>query len=288
MHTPLIVVIGGTGYLGSHITRQLLGAGCRVRVAARHPSAFPGSAGVERQPVDILDEATIDAAVAGADAVVNAVSLYVEKRPDLTFEAVHVAGADRLASCCRRAGVPTLVHLSGLNPDPDSDSRYVSARGRGEQRVRATFPDAVILRPGALFGDGQGLLATLANLTRLPVIPLFGHGETRLQPVHVRDVALAVAHVIEQPDCRGRTYELGGADSLTYRELVKAVLRQTHRRRRLLPVPFALWFAGAAVLSVLPSPPLTRDQLILMRSDNVVSRGARGFADLGITPRGIT
>ncbi|TBW51255.1 complex I NDUFA9 subunit family protein [Marinobacter halodurans] len=288
MSESLIVVFGGTGFLGARIVREALLAGHRVRIVARHPDTLPvSSPRVEYRAADLLEPASIDPALAGADAVVNAVSLFVENPPSLTFESIHVAGAALLARRCREQRVPRLIHLSGLNPDPASRSRYVSARGRGEAAVRTEFPNVTLLRPGALFGDGQGLLATLAKLSRLPVVPLFGRGDTRLQPVHVDDVARATIIAIEGPGTGGRVYELGGADTLSYRSLVQAVMFQQRRHRPLVPVPFSLWFAGAALLSVLRSPPLTRDQLILMQADNVVGKGAAGFADLGIEPRGI-
>lgn len=288
MANPLIVVFGGTGYLGRHLVQRLLAAGYRVLIAARTPPTGPTPAGSEPVIADILDDAAVSRAIDGATAVINAVSLYVEHPPQLTFEAVHVRAAGQLARHCQETGIPTLIQLSGLNPDPDSRSAYVSARGHGEQEVRRHCPGAIILRPGALFGDGQGLLATLERLTRSPVIPLFGRGETRLQPVHVADVAEAACRVVGQTASRGQTYELGGADTLTYRALIHSVLQRQGRARWLIPVPFGLWFAGAALLSMLPSPPLTRDQLILMQTDNVVGPNARGFSALGIVPRGVT
>ncbi|WP_165857244.1 complex I NDUFA9 subunit family protein [Marinobacter sp. JSM 1782161] len=288
MTAPLIVVFGGTGYLGTHVVLRCLRAGFRVRIVARQPATLPVASGsASYQAADLNDPASLPQALVDADAVVNAVSLYVEKPPTLTFERVHVTGARQLAEACRQRGIPTLVHLSGLNPDPDSPSRYVSARGRGEQAVRAVFPDAIVLRPSALFGNHRGLMSTLEQLTRLPVIPLFGRGQTRLQPVHVEDVAQAVVNTLAEPTCRGRIYELGGARILTYRQLVCLALRHTGRRRPLLPVPFALWFAGATLLSLLPSPPLTRDQLILMRDDNVVAPDTDDLASLGIKARDI-
>lgn len=291
MDRSLVVVFGGTGYLGTHIVRQLQEAGYRVRIAARSPETrLPGDPDfrLEGCEANILDEASVARAIEGADAVINAVSLYVEHPPDLTFEAVHVDGAVRLARCCKDAGISKLVHISGLNADPHSRSPYISARGRGENQVRETFPEAIVLRPSALFGGGQGLVVTLKALSRLPVIPLFGKGQTRLQPVHVNDVAKAATQVLEEPDAPGQIYELGGPQVLSYRELVEVVMGQMHRHRPLVSVPFPLWHAGAQVLSVLPNPPLTRDQLILMESDNRVGPGARTFKTLHITPVSVT
>lgn len=290
MDKSLVVVFGGTGYLGTHIVRQLQEAGYRVRIAARSPQArLPGDPAfqLESCEADILDESSVARAIEGADAVVNAVSLYVEHGPELTFEAVHIDGAVRLARCCRDAGIAKLVHISGLNADPQSRSPYISARGRGENQVRETFPDTIVLRPSALFGGGQGLVVTLKALIRLPVIPLFGKGQTRLQPVHVNDVAKAVVQVLEDADAPGQIYELGGPQVFSYRELVEVVMRQMHRHRPLIAVPFPLWHMGARVLSVLPNPPLTRDQLILMESDNRVGPGARTFKTLHMAPASV-
>ncbi|MFW5825095.1 MAG: complex I NDUFA9 subunit family protein [Marinobacter sp.] len=289
MSESLIVVFGGTGYLGSHIVRVLLEQGFQVRVAARHPESGPVTAtGVQRQnqTADIRDEASIRQAIEGAVGVVNAVSLYVEKG-GVTFQAIHVEGAERLARCCASAGVPQLVHISGINVDTQSRSAYVSARGRGENRVREVFPRATILRPSVLFGGEGGLMATLDALCRLPVIPLFGRGETRLQPVHVEDVAQAVAAALAITESPAPVYELGGGQVLSYRQLVQLALSRRGRRRPLLPVPFALWYLSAALLSFLPSPPLTRDQLVLMEADNVAHADTPGFASLGLTPRGV-
>lgn len=284
-----VTVFGGTGFLGGAVVRRLHAAGTPVRVAARHPGspAADGDGGTAAGRVaDVRDEDAVARAVAGAAAVVNAVGLYVE-RGGATFEAVHVEGAARVARCARAAGVERLVHISGIGADPRSRSRYVAARGRGEARVRDAFPDAVILRPSVLFGPGDAFLRTLDAVTRLPAIPLFGAGATRLQPVHVDDVAAAVARVLDDPGTAGRTYELGGAHVQSYRAIVEAVLAHHGRRRPLLPLPFAAWRLLAALASVLPTPPLTRDQVTLMEADSVVGPGVGTFADLGITPRGL-
>jgi uncharacterized protein YbjT (DUF2867 family) len=219
--------------------------------------------------------------------VVNAVSLYVEQG-GATFEAIHVRGAERLARLAREVGVSTLVHISGLGVDEASPSAYVRARAKGERCVREVMPEAVILRPSVLFGPGDAFLRSLEMITRhLPVIPLFGDGSTRLQPVYVEDVAAAIAQALERPDARGRIFELGGARVHTYREIVAMVLRHLGRRRLLMPVPFALWHALAATASLLPAAPLTRDQVYLLQTDNVVAADAATFADLGIEPRAL-
>jgi NADH dehydrogenase len=288
MGDRLITVFGGTGFLGRAIVHRLLEAGARVRVAARSPR-FPPPAefeeSLEECQADIRNPDAVARAVHGADGVVNAVSLYAE-RADLTFQDIHVEGAGVLARGVRDAGVERLVHVSGIGVDEDSSSAYVRARARGERRVREICPEAVVLRPSVLFGPGDAFLAALRSVTLAPLVPLFGKGGTRLQPVFVDDVARAVERSLEDPAAPGRIFELGGAEVLTYREAVKAVLAHLGRRRLLLPVPFPAWRVLAGAASVLPGPPLTRDQVVLMQSDNMVSGELPTFADLGLEPTG--
>jgi uncharacterized protein YbjT (DUF2867 family) len=286
---PHITVFGGTGFLGGAIVRALAEAGTRVRIAARHP-ARPAWAddrhAIELATADVRDPASVARALEGASAAVNAVSLYVESG-DLTFEAIHVQGAAHIARAARQAGLERLVLVSGLGSDLASPSPYVRARARGETATLEAFPDAVIVRPSVLFGPGDAFLSILAGISRLPVIPLFGRGDTRLQPVHVDDVAQGIARLLTGAGGNQRLFEFGGAKVYRYREIVKHVLAQQHRRRPLLPVPFWLWRALAGGLKVLPSPPLTRDQVILMQHDNVVGNGNGTFAALGVTPRAL-
>lgn len=162
------------------------------------------------------------------------------------------------------------------------------ARARGEQAVREAFEQAVVVRPSVMFGRNDSFLGAVEAATRSPVVPLFGRGETRLQPVYVADVAAAVAKVIAGPDPGNRELELGGAETLTYREVVEKVMAHLGRRRLLLPVPFPAWKVLAAALERLPSPPLTRDQLVLLQSDNVVTGHAAAFTDVGIEPAGLS
>ncbi|WP_435105151.1 complex I NDUFA9 subunit family protein [Arhodomonas sp. AD133] len=283
----MITVFGGTGFLGRAVVRCLVRAGETVRVAARRPSRAAFAAfgdRIERVSADVRDDDAVAQALSGADAAVNAVSLYVE-RGELSFDAIHVDGAARVARAAAAAGVGALAHVSGIGADPRSTSRYVAARGRGESAVREAFPNATILRPSVLFGRDDAFLATLDAVTRLPVLPLFGRGSTRLQPVHVEDVAAAVGAAIERHSASaGRVFELGGAEVYTYREIVAMVLRHRRRCRALMPVPFSLWHAAAGVAGLLPNPPITRDQVILMSRDNVVSAGAESFASLDIEP----
>lgn len=282
MQGSIVTVFGGTGYLGSRIVKQLCEAGARVRVAARTPQNVPKQA--EALPVDIREESEVATALAGASAVINAVGLYVEKA-GATFGAVHVQGALHVARQAARAGAGRLVHISGIGADRGSKSPYVRARADGEEQVRKAFDNAIILRPSVLFGSNDAFLSTLDVLTRkMPIFPLFGSGATQLQPVFVGDVVRAAVAALTHAGAPGTILELGGPRRYGYRELVELVLAHRARRRVLLPVPFFIWELQALVLSVLPAPPITRDQIALMRKDNVVGQGMPSFEFLGVEP----
>ena len=281
-----VTVIGGSGFLGRQIVRRLAEDGVDVRVAVRRPEsvAFPDLGDKAGQVTticaDVWDQASVGPAVVGADAVVNTVGHYVE-RGTATFESIHGQGAMHVARASSAAGAQRLVHISGIGADPHSDSPYVRARAIGEHLVRDAFPQATILRPSAVFGPDDALFNRLADLSRvLPVLPLFGRGATKLQPVYVGDIAEAVAKALNNGRAAGKVYELGGPRAYSYRALVQLVLSLTGRRRLLMPIPFLVW----EMLSILPNPLISRDQVKLMKKDNVVSGDALGMADLGITP----
>ena len=288
MQSAVITVFGGTGFLGAAIVRALLRRGAWVRVAARRVDRkstieLPKAVSIVR--ADIRDEASIEAALAGSSAAINAVGLYVENQNE-RFQSVHVHGAGRLARVAARAGVNRMVHVSGIGASPTSASSYVRSREAGERAVLEHFPQAAVVRPSVLFGPGDSFLCTIDAITRRsPIFPLFGNGGTRLQPVFVDDVADAIAGIAERSATNARFHELGGPRIFTYRQIVEAVLHFRGRRRALLPVPFWMWMLQARALAFVSNPPLTVDQVILMRTDNVVGRSVATFDDLGITPR---
>jgi NADH dehydrogenase len=272
-------VFGGTGFLGRRIVEALRRRGWTVRVTARRPGG--GGAGLEPVAADLRHAAAVATAVEGADAVVNAVSLYVEH--ETSFEAIHVAGAARLARIAAAAGMARVIHISGIGADPASGSPYIRARGRGEEAVRDVLPGAVVLRPCVMFGPGDAFLEPLAAILRsAPVLPLFGDGETLLQPVHVEDVAEAAARA-----ATGKSeplYELAGPDVVSYRTLVERLMQARGLKRTLISMPFPVWRAIAAAASLLPRPPVTEGQVALMRRDSIADPALPGLASLGIIP----
>ena len=296
MADRLVTVFGGSGFIGRYVVRSLVAAGNRVRVAVRNPNQATfvrpmGDVGqVVPMQANIRDDASVAAAVSGAHAVVNAVGTY-RQRGKQSYKAVHVDGARRIAAAARAAGAERFVHISGIGAATDSASAYVRSKADGEAAVQDAFSDATIVRCSVVFGQEDSALNRLAALSRLsPVLPLFGNspfdaGSTRLQPVYVADVARAVQRIIEDPATKAQTFEFGGPRIMTYRELVETVLQEAGRRRILMPLPFGIAKTVARVLEVmLPVSPITRDEVILLESDNVVSEGMPGFADLGIEP----
>ena len=288
-----VAVFGGTGFLGRAVVGQLVAADVKIRVAVRHPEPIKLSDGTARAEhissvyADVADEKSVGRALEGCDAAVNVVGLYVERGTD-TFRTVHELGAMHVARQSAGSGVKALVHMSGIGVDLNSQSSYVRSRARGELLVREAFPAAAILRPSVLFGPEDKFLDTLITIVRRsPVLALFGAGATRLQPVFVSDVAQAVSRVLITPSSQGKIYELGGPQIYRYRDLIALVLKETDRRRILVPVPFFAWHALARLLMLLSDPPLTTDVVTLMRRDNVVGEGVSTFADLGLVPTSV-
>ena len=239
-----VTVFGGTGFLGRRIVRHLHDADLAARVASRHPDAVPSlfsreGSGIEAVHADVNNDGSVARAVAGALAVVNTVSLYVE-RGKYTFHSVHVEGAQRIAMLARQAGVETLVHISGIGANAGSASPYIRSRGEGEAAVLDAFPSAKLVRPAVMFGPGDAFLTPLlAMLRRLPVFPMFGSGATRLQPVYVEDVAEAVVRILRAP-AASPLYELAGPRVYAYQELLRTIAASAGTRPFLVPFPFSL------------------------------------------------
>ena len=290
MASRVVTVFGGSGFIGRHLVRRLARAGWILRVAVRRPRRAnvlktAGDVGqVTPVAAALQDQASVEAAVAGADAVVNLVGLLHEGGKQ-SFEGCHVEGARRAARAAAAAGARHFVQMSSIGADPAAEANYARTKGAGEAAVREVFPDAVIVRPSIVFGPEDGFFNRFAKMARRsPVLPLIGGGQTRFQPVYVGDVCEAIVRALELPEARGKTYELGGPAVRSFKALMVMMLTQIHRERLLLPLPFALAELQGAVLQVLPVPPLTRDQVRLLRHDNVVADDALTLSDLGITP----
>ena len=279
-----VAVFGGTGFLGRCIAARLAGAGMVTRVAARNLGVAATAEGLTAVYADVRDETSVALALEGCDAAVNAVGCYVEKGAT-TFPAVHELGARNVAHQAGTLSLKRLIHISGIGVNVYSPSRYIRCRARGEVMVRDVLPEAVILRPSVMFAPDDRFVNALAAITgSTPVLPLFGSGNTRLQPVYAGDVADAVLAALKMPVAVGKTYELGGPEIFTYRELIESILTHVGRRRLLLPVPFRVWELLALLCSRRTSPPVTKAQVTLMRADNVVANEALALADLGVAP----
>jgi uncharacterized protein YbjT (DUF2867 family) len=284
----LITVFGGTGFLGHRIVRHLLDHGFQVRSASRHPerlgSSSPSDAGLETTTADIHDDTSVAAALFDAYGAVNAVSLYVE-RGRATFDAVHVDAAARVALLARASGTERLIHVSGIGSDTAPSVPYIASRGRGEIAVGQSFPGAIVIRPAVMFGPGDVFLTTVVRLLRiLPVYPMFGRGETKLQPVYVEDVAEGIARVLSGVGGSVASYEFAGARVYTYKELLRTIAGRIGASPRLVPLPFALWRILALGTEFLPGSPLTRNQIALMQRDNIPAVDCPGLSSLDITP----
>ncbi len=285
-----VTVFGGSGFLGRYLVKRLADGGVRVRVAVRDPEAanFLQPMGRVGQVIplqtNIRDLDSVKRAVEGADAVVNAVGILYETGRQ-RFDAVHVDGAGAVAEAAREAGATRLLHVSALAADAGSTAHYARSKAAGEAAVRGAFGAAAIVRPSVIFGPEDNFFNRFGKMLPLtPVLPLFGGGETRFQPVYVGDVARAMQRILEAETNPGQTHELGGPRIYSFRQLMELVMAVTGRRRLLVPVPFALAKFDAWFLQLLPNPLLTVDQVELLKSDNIVGEGVTGFEAFEIQP----
>lgn len=292
----LVTIIGGAGFVGRNLVRGLARRGYRIRVACRRPDlaghvlplGTPGQIALVQ--ANVRFPASLAAACDGAYAVVNATGTDVSRGAQ-SFDAVLVFGAEAVARAARAAGARMLITVSGMGANPEGTSAQARAKGLSEQAAARAFPGAIAVRPSVIFGPDDRFFNKAAAMTRFsPVLPLFGGGTTRIQPVFAGDVAEAMATLIDRGEATGKAYELGGPVIATLRELMQFTLDTVQRRRVLLPIPWAIAHILGSVAGLLPRPPITADQVELLKSDNVVSAAAtaegRDLKGLGITPRG--
>ena len=288
---PLVTVVGGSGFVGRHTVKLLAAAGYRVRVLVRdtvaaeylRTCATVGEIAIER--ADITRPETLTGKLVGSDAVVSLVSIMHESGRQ-KFDAINVAGAAAVAAEAKRAGVKTLVHISALGIEQATDTKYGQTKLAGEQAVRAAFPEAVILRPSLIVGPEDRFFQRFARMALvLPFLPMIGGGHTKFQPVLVTDVAAAILAAITRPECAGKTYALAGSHTYTMRAMLEQMARITNRHPRLITLPFWLANIKAFFWDKLPiAMPFTRDQVKLLTHDNVVTKEALTFANLGLAP----
>lgn len=289
----LVTVFGGSGFIGRQAVRQLARLGWRIRVAVRQPNLayamrLHGDVGqIDIVQANIRNEASVRRALEGATASLNLVSvLYEHGRQG--FQALNVMGARTIAQAAKAEGAIRLVQVSALGADLNSPAKYARTKAEGEVAVREVYPDAVIVRPSIVFGQDDHFFNKFAQMAQVSlVLPLIGGGATRFQPVFVGDVGKALARAVTSTDSAGQTYELGGPATFSFRHLMEMMLKEIERPRILLPVPFfaADLLGGVGdLMSAAAAPPVTSDQVKLLRADNVVSGAYPGLEALGITP----
>ena len=288
---PLVTVFGGSGFLGRHVVRALARRGYRIRVAVRNPNLAGhlqplGNVGqIQAISANLRVRWSVDRAVQGADHVVNLVGILAEGGRQ-RFDAVQDAGARAIAEAARAQGA-TLTHVSAIGADENSSADYARTKALGERAVMETVSDAVIFRPSIMFGPEDGFFNRFAAMARYsPALPLLGGGETKLQAVYVADVAEAIARAVDGDVQRGRIYELGGPEVRSFRTWMEEMLAVVGRKRLLVSVPWSIAGLMGSVLGLLPNPQLTRDQVEMLKTDNVVSATAesegRTLAGIGI------
>ena len=290
----LVTVFGGSGFIGRSVVRALCKRDYRIRVAVRRPELAGhlqplGKVGqIHAVQANLRYPASVDAAMRGADIAINLVGILAPSGAQ-TFDAVQAEGAGTVAKAAAAVGA-RMIHVSAIGTDANSTSRYARTKAAGEQAVLSAVPSATILRPSVVFGPEDDFTNRFAALARMsPALPLIGGGTTKLQPVYVGDVATAVAEAVDGKTKAGATYELGGPEVLSMREIMEFILATTERDRMLVTLPFALAKLQALLLQFAPGAfKLTPDQVELLRGDNVVSEAAKSagltLEGLGIAP----
>lgn len=306
MAKGLVTLFGGSGFIGRYAARRLVEAGYRVRVAVRRPHLagevrLAGAPGwVDIVQANIRHKASIAQAIDGADAVVNLVGILFEKGPQ-SFEASQRDGAINVAEACKAAGIERFVHVSAIGADPDAQSDYAKTKGEAELGILDILPSATILRPSIVFGPEDDFFNRFAAMSAHPIstiapfLPAIGGGVTKVQPVYAGDVADAIANAVSRDDVAGKTFELGGPRTYTFKELYEFIGETIDRKRYALPLPYIIakpmgltfgalfryvWPLSSGILG---APPITGDQVELLKTDNIVADQALTLADLGVT-----
>jgi uncharacterized protein YbjT (DUF2867 family) len=293
----IVTLIGGSGFIGRHIVRALAKRGYRIRVACRRPDLAghvqPVGTTGQVMPVqaNVRYPASLAAACDGAYAVINLTGV-LASRGAQSFNGIHVFGAEASAKAAKAAKARVFIQMSALGAEADSTSEYARTKAAGEAKARAAFPGAIIMRPSIVFGPEDNFFNQFAAMSRLaPALPLIGGGSTKFTPVFVGDLAEAFARLVDKGEASGQTYELGGPEVFTFKQILEFTLETIGRKRLLVPIPWPIAKALGTVMGLLPFAPLTADQVELLKTDNMVSEAAtregRDLAGLDIKARGI-
>ncbi len=288
MAQQLVTIFGGAGFIGTTLVEHLAKTGVRIRVAVRRPNSAMhvkplGDVGqIQVVQANIRDKKSVRAAIMGSDMVINLVGILYQSGAQ-KFTAIHVKGAETIARISHELGVKKLIHMSAIGADENSPSLYAQSKALGEKAVKAAFADATIIRPSVVFGSQDGLFNRFAQASSLPLLPVFS-GDTKFQPVYVGDVVKVIMMALNKKAMQGETYELGGAEVYSLREMMDLAAKEAMQKVLFINVPdfiapYIIFFLG-----LLPNPPITMDQFRMLKTDNVVSDEAQGLNDLGIKP----
>lgn len=287
----VICIFGGSGFIGRSVCQELARAGYRLKIATRIPeSAYAlktyGDVGqIVPFQCNYKDVASIESAIEGCDYVINLVGILFEKGKN-NFSRVHQDLPENIAKICALKKIRKFIHISALGIEK-SKSKYAKSKVKGESLVMAAYPKATILKPSVVFGPSDSFFNMFAKLaTVLPVLPLIGGGKTKFQPVYVGDIALAIKNIVQEQEniYEGQSYQLGGPEIVTFKEIYQILLSEINRGRALISLPWMVAKIQGSILSLMPKPLLTRDQVTSLQTDNIMDEGAKGFKDLGVSP----
>lgn len=291
----IATIFGGTGFLGKQIVKELANRGITVKVATRIPESayFLKPCGEIGQIVPVQcnysDPCSVRNAVKGSDFVVNCIGILFEKRKHSKFARAHIDIPAMIAKACSDEDVQRFVHISALGCDK-STSKYAKTKLEGESAILTNYPNATILRPSVIFGEDDKFFNMFAEMARFtPFLPLIGGGNTKFQPIYVGDVSEVTLKALTSNDDKylGKIYQLGGPEIVTFKEIYEKLFKYTGRKRKLVNIPYWVAKIEACFLSFLPKPPLTRDQVESLKSDNIVSDGALDIQLYGIKPKSL-
>jgi NADH dehydrogenase len=290
----LITIFGGSGFVGRHLVSRLAAKGYQIRLAVRDPESAvqlmtQGNVGqIVGMQTNVRNQASVERAVERADIVINLVGILYEQGAQ-SFGAIHVDAAERIAAAAKAAGAMQLVHMSALGADKEHASDYARSKAVGEEFAVKEFPGATVLRPSVIFGRDDDFFNRFAQILSLaPVFPLADGGNVKMQPVWIEDLTEAIVRIIEHPGHQGKTWELTGPEAHSFRDLMEMVLRYTNRKCLLLPVPAGVMSFMATFAALAPGrPQLTRDQVKLLKVDNIATGSVPNLPDLGIDPASI-